>query len=261
MLTHSFIPDNTSLLVIAGPRSAYLDTEVTMVDEYLKNGGNLLYLRDPLQDEFLNRLDVLLNIESVPGVVIDANTRLRIMLGVKHAAVIPVPEFNKHDITNTLKTHGLFPFTSGFTVDENSDWRTEILFASLPRSWSEVGGLNEEELSFESSKGDTAGPLSLALAMSRQLDDNLQRVVVVGDSDFIANGYIGYGANFALGLNIFNWLTEDDGLIAISHHAAPDQHLELRDKDIITIALILLVIVPGVLIATGFCIHWLRNKH
>lgn len=261
LLAHSFIPDNTTLLVIAGPRSAYLEAEISMIGDYLQQGGNLLYLRDPSQDNFLEKLDEILAIETIPGVVIDANTRLRIMLGIKHAAVIPVPEFKQHDITSSLKSHGLFPFTSGLSINENSDWQTDILFTSLPRSWSEVGGLSEDELSFQSDSGDTTGPLSLGLALSRMHNDHLQRVVVIADSDFVANGYIGYGANFPLSLNIFNWLTEDDSLIAISHHAVPDQHLELRDKDIITIALILLIIIPAVLVATGFCLHWLRNKN
>lgn len=261
LLKSTFIPDNTSLLVIAGPRTAYLDAEVAMIDDYLQKGGNLLYLRDPSRESGPEQLDTLLGIQAVEGVVIDANTRLRVMLGVKHAAVIPVPEFEKHDITNSVNSHGLFPFASGFELTDNPEWQTDVLYYSLPRSWSEVGSLSEQELSFESATGDSAGPLPLGLAMSRQLDDNQQRVVVIGDSDFIANGYIGFGANFALALNIFNWLTEDDSLIAISHHAAPDRHLELGDKDIITIALILLVIIPGALIATGFILHWLRNRH
>ena len=261
LLKNSFIPDNTSLLVIAGPRVAYLDAEVDMINDYLKKGGNLLYLRDPSQDITLKQLDALLELKPVDGVIIDANTRLRAMLGVKHAAVIPVPEFEKHDITNSVKSHGLFPFASGFELTDDSPWQTDVLYYSLPRSWSEVGSLDEQQLSFESATGDTAGPLALGLAMSRQLDGNEQRVVVIGDSDFIANGYIGYGANFALALNIFNWLTEDDSLIAISHHAAPDRHLELTDKDVLTIALILLVIIPGLLIATGFILHWLRNRN
>ena len=261
LLKNTFIPDNTSLLVIAGPRIAYLDAEVEMIDNYLQKGGNLLYLRDPSQENDPEQLDSLLGIQAVDGVVIDANTRLRVMLGVKHAAVIPVPEFEQHDITKSLNSHGLFPFASGFELTDNADWQTDVLYYSLPRSWSEVGTLTDDELSFESASGDSAGPLPLALAMSRQVDNNLQRVVVIGDSDFIANGYIGFGANFALALNIFNWLTEDDSLIAISHHAAPDRHLELRDKDIITLALILLVLIPGALIATGIFLHWLRNRH
>ena len=261
LLKNSFIPNNTSLLVIAGPRVPYLDAEVDMVADYLKKGGNLLYLRDPSLETERKQLDILLGLEPVDGVVIDANTRLRVMLGVKHAAVIPVPEFEPHDITNSVKSHGLFPFASGFEIAGESPWQTDVLYYSLPRSWSEVGSLDDQQLSFESATGDTAGPLALGLAMSREIEDNQQRVVVIGDSDFIANGYIGYGANFALALNIFNWLTEDDSLIAISHHAAPDRHLELGDKDIITIALILLVIIPGLLIATGFVLHWLRNRH
>lgn len=93
------------------------------------------------------------------------------------------------------------------------------------------------------------------------MNEKQQRVVIIGDSDFIANGYIGHGANFALALNIFNWLSEDDKLISITHQAIADQTIELEDKDVMCIALILLLLVPGALIGTGFGIHWWRHKH
>ena len=193
--------------------------------------------------------------------VIDANTRLRILLGVKHAAVIPVTEFYNHAITAELKTHALFPFAGAFRSADQSSWNTQVLFQSLDRSWSEVGDLSTKELTYNQSSGDTQGPLSLAATFMRSIGERNQRVVIVGDSDFIANGYIGYGENFALALNIINWLTEDEGLISISHTAAPDQSLELNDNDILIIALILLVVVPGLLIGTGFWLRWSRNRH
>lgn len=261
LLSQAVIPDNTKVLVIAGARNAYLGGELKLIEEFVNNGGNLLWLRDPTQQNYFSSLDELLGLSLVPGVVIDANTKLRILLGIKHAAVIPVTEFHKHSITEALKTHLLFPFTSALIPHTSSGWQPHTLFKSLARSWAEVGEINTDKLKYEQDQGDTQGPLTIGLALSRDIEQKQQRVIVIGDSDFMANGYIGYGANFALSLNILNWLTEDDKLLSITHRAAPDQSLELSDKDVTFIALILLLVVPVVLIGTGFGIRWRRHKH
>ena len=261
LLSQGIIPNNTKVVVIAGARNAYLGSELELIDQFLEGGGNLLWLRDPSKQNYFKSLEHTLGIESVPGVVIDANTKLRILLGIKHAAVIPITEFHKHSITSALQTHALLPFANAFTSDDKSDWETQILFKSLERSWSETSDISKDELIFEQSSGDTQGPLTLGLALSKYQHGKQQRVVVVGDSDFIANGYLGYGANFTLGLNILNWLTEDESLMSISHQAASDQSLELNERDIMFIALVLLLFVPALLISIGFWLRWLRHRH
>ncbi len=261
LLSQGVIPDNTKVVVIAGARNAYLGAELELIEKFLLKGGNLLWLRDPAKQNYFSSLDNLLGLSPIPGVIIDANTKLRLLLGIKHAAVIPITEFHKHKITTQLKTHLLLPFSVAIETTQASDWNSQVLFKSLARSWSEVGKLSADELKYDESLGDTQGPLTLGVALSKRTNDKLQRAVVIGDSDFIANGYIGYGANFSVSLNILNWLTEDDQLISISHQAAPDQTLELNDKDITFIALILLLLVPALLIGTGLGIRWLRHKH
>ncbi len=261
LLSQAVIPDNTKVLIIAGARNAYLGGELKLIEDFIEKGGNLLWLRDPTKQNYFSSLDDTLGISLTPGVIIDANTKLRILLGIKHAAVIPVTEFHKHSITEALNTHLLFPFASAINHQASSDWQAQTLFKSLDRSWAEVGEINTDKLKYEQELGDTQGPLTIGLALSRDTQGKQQRVIVIGDSDFIANGYIGYGANFAFSLNILNWLTEDDKLLSITHRAAPDQSLELSDKDVTFIALILLLIVPAILIGTGFAIRWRRHKH
>ena len=260
LLNHAVIPDNTKVLMIAGARNAYLAGELQLIEDYLQRGGNLLWLREPTTANYYASLDTLLGINQIPGVVIDANTRLRVVLGIKHPAVIPVVDYQPHIITASINTHSLFPFTSAFTIVGESTWQTAVLFSSLDRTWAEVSELNKEELSYEESLGDTRGPLQLGLALNRNIDTIEQRAVVIGDSDFLANGYLGHGANLELGLNIINWLTQDEDLMAITPRTAPDQTIELSDRNIIFIGTLLLLVIPVVLITTGFVLHWLRNR-
>ena len=261
LLNQAVIPDNTQVLLLAGPRQAYLAGELSLIKEYVQRGGNLFWLRDPAQQNHFESLESDLAIATVPGVIIDANAKLRVVLGIKHPAVIPVVEYQPHTITKSLQTHSLFPFAAAFRVEDDSIWQASPLLQSLQRTWSEVGQLNAEELTFDQHTGDTRGPLTLGMALQRIVGTIPQRAVIIGDSDFLANGYIGNGANLELGLNIVNWLTEDESLMAITPRAAPDQTIELSDNNILFIATLLLLIIPAILIATGFIIRWRRNRY
>jgi len=86
-----------------------------------------------------------------------------------------------------------------------------------------------------------------------------QRLVVIGDGDFLSNTYLGNGANLELGLNIFNWLTLDDALLAIHPRAAPDANLNLSDLTLALIAAFFLLILPGVFLVSGWLI-WFRRR-
>jgi ABC-type uncharacterized transport system involved in gliding motility auxiliary subunit len=86
-----------------------------------------------------------------------------------------------------------------------------------------------------------------------------QRIVVIGDGDFLSNAYLGNGGNLALGLNIIQWLTHDDAFIAIQPKTAPDQTLVLDRNAQIAISLGFLLVLPMALLIAGLAI-WLRRR-
>jgi ABC-type uncharacterized transport system involved in gliding motility auxiliary subunit len=159
---------------------------------------------------------------------------------------------------------GISPLTNEHTVN---NWQTEVLFNSYGKSWSETGGVTEE-MKFDSTTGDIAGPVTLAVALHRTeqsagestaAKNQTQRVVVVGDSDFLSDSYIGAGANLNLGLNIFNWLIGDDDFISIEVKPSPDTKLELDDTQLAIIGFGFFLVLPLLLLIAGFII-WRKRK-
>lgn len=261
LLAHQLIPDNTKVLLIAGARNQYLPGELQLVADFIENGGNLLWLREPtIQNQFA-AIDDLLGLQMIPGVVIDANIKLRNVLGIKHPAVVPVLEYPSHAITEDVSSYTLFAFASSFVFDQSSGWTTQAFIQSLQRSWSEVGDLADTKLAYEEDNGDTQGPLNIGISLQREKNNSIQRIVVLGDSDFISNAYLGNGANLTLGINIVNWLAQDERLISIIPRTAPDQRLDLDNTNIAVIAALLFIVIPVFLIATGLTIYWRRNRN
>jgi ABC-type uncharacterized transport system involved in gliding motility auxiliary subunit len=102
--------------------------------------------------------------------------------------------------------------------------------------------------------------LILAVALERDTSNGgLQRVITVGDADFLSNRFLGNAGNLDLGLRMVSWLLEDDQTLQIPARFEPDQRLDLSRAALGSMALLWLLIIPGLLMLTG-SIRWWRRK-
>lgn len=256
------IPDNTDILVIADVSSELLPGEIKMINQYIKSGGNLLWLSETGDENRLEALAEQLELEFLPGTIVDPSTQL---LGLSRVDFALVADYPRHAITTAIDTMSLYPRAKAIQFHgEQSDWQATPLMVTHSRSWNETGEL-AGQITQGDQDGEQVGPLNIGFALTRSLQQpegelNTQRVVVVGDADFLSNQYLGNGSNLALGLNIFDWLSYDDNLIAISPRIAIDTQLELSQNSQILIALLFLVILPLLLLGSGIRIWLVRRK-
>ena len=259
------LPEDTSIVVIAGAAHPYLPGEVERLQQYIKVGGNLLWLQDPETNTQLDNLSTQLNLSFTKGILVDADPQLRATLQIEHPATIAVLQYNRHEITKQIPYNTLFMLAGSvdFIAEDKSTWTANTLFSSRESTWSETGTLLSKQINFEKAKGDILGPLPMAQAMQRDttLDKKSkpQRIVVIADSDFLANNIIGAGANLMLGENIFNWLSRDEHLLSFEIKSAPDLQLKLSDTQISLIGFGFLVFLPAGLLLAGLII-WRRRK-
>ena len=246
------IPANTSVLVIADPQTPLLPGEIAMIQLYLQQGGNLLWLRESEQsaNTALLPLEAQLGIKSLSGTLVDPTGQL---LGITDPRFALVAEYPQHPVTAQLASLTLFPQAGGLEVNDESEWQSDVLLSTLPRSWLEMDEIIDQ-VDFNQGH-DQPGPIILGLALSKEQ----QRVVVIHDADFLSNSYLGNGANMDLGLNIINWLSHDDNLIDIPVKSSPDNSLELGSTAQIIIGFGFIVFIPGVLLISGLWI-WLRRR-
>lgn len=258
------IPINTRVLVIASPQTPLLFGEVELIKDYVRLGGNLLWLTEPNDSSQLDALAEQLNIDFLAGVIVDQNSQLLGLTRVDYALVNAYPI---HPITEYIASLSIFPqavalFNTAQNQD-NSTWNTRILLQTQINSWNETGAMKGEIIAGDHSD-ESLGPLSLGFALTRMLnldaDETQQRVVVIGDGDFLANQFIGNGANAELGFNVINWLSHDDSLIAINAKAAPDTSLNLTDPMKIMLTLGFLILLPSAFLLIGLRI-WLSRKN
>jgi len=258
------IPDNAAMLVIASPQQALLPGEVRMIRDYLARGGALLWADDPGERYGLGPLAGDLGIEWGDGTLIYTDYQ---KLGTGHPAIALVANYPDTPISENLTQLSLFTFAGALSVRDDSDWNSAVFLRSTTRSWLETGPLERGSLTFEPDQGDSAGPLSMGIAVSREspasdapAENPSQRAAAIADSDFMANGHIGNLGNRALALAMFQWLGHRDAQIAVDVPAAPDTRLQIAPAKIRLLWWLFVVLLPLVLLGFGLTRWWLRRR-
>jgi len=248
------IPDNISVLVVTQPRIDLMPGEIDSLLQYIDRGGNLLWLIDaePLHglEHLADKLDLLLP----PGIVIDpAASNVNAPAHWSLGATYP-----PHDITRNFNLITVFPSARPLIAEKNSDWQHRVLVEVAPRGWVSSKA-NKNEPRFDK-KHDTPGPVIIAMALQRQINDREQRVVVVGNGAFVANNYAGNGGNVDLGINMVNWLTGEEHLITLQPRSAKDSNLTLSSLHLNIVGIGFLIVIPLLLVGAGGFIWWRRRR-
>jgi ABC-type uncharacterized transport system involved in gliding motility auxiliary subunit len=213
------IPDNAALVVLAAPQVALLPGEQALLAAHIAQGGNLLWLlgRESAQDPAA--LVQALGLVRLPGVIVDAAAAT---VGADDPTIAVVSRYSDEAAVRGLGVLSLFPGAAALEVVPPPGWRAAPLLQTGPQSWNETGSLRGQ-LRVDAAAGERRGPLTLGWTLSRPREGGgEQRVVLVGDADFLSNAFLGNAGNLDLGTNLVRWLTENDATLDIPLRAAPD---------------------------------------
>lgn len=277
------VPADATEVVIAGPKTDLLESEVQPLRDYLAKGGKLLVLLDPPDDlkqpaspASLPNLTGLLHdwgFDVPPSVVVDLS-------GLTNVATFAVaaPPYPPHGITERFNLLTVFPMARAVLPAKDApDGRVPQSFAQTgARSWAETTFSqleNTDALALEPEKGDIAGPVSIAAAVSApvagvqptagetgaeaKVPDT--RVVVIGDSDFAENAYIGAQGNRDLFMNTVNWVAGQENLISIRPRPAGDRRISLTAGQATAVFWGSVVLIPLAVFAAGIW-TWYRRR-
>ena len=85
------------------------------------------------------------------------------------------------------------------------------------------------------------------------------RIVVVGDSDFVANGRMS-GGNEDFFLSSVNWLLERETLMAIGPKSYEHILLQMDDTQVRWLFLMLAIAMPGMVVVLGLVVWFRRGR-
>lgn len=258
LLTANQVPSDCSVLIVAGPKKAFVQSEAEAVTKFLDGGGKVMVAADPDTESglegALQNWGVELRKDTVIGDVIIPQ------LGRAAPVVL---DYGEHPATKAIRDIGrvgtVFPLARSIKADTS---KTDVTLTDLIKT--SDGSFGETDLKGGSAQldegKDTKGPLTLGAAATKKVGEKEARLVVVGDSDFAANPYAGLPslANRDLFVNAVNWLAQDEDLIAIKPKSPANRSISL-DAGQTNRFLLLVLALPLAVIGTGAFVWWKRR--
>ncbi|MEP6897269.1 MAG: GldG family protein [Rhodanobacter sp.] len=260
----SAVPEHTDLVVLASPTLPLPPGAVQALTGYLQNGGNLLWLIEPANDDLgLKPLADALGVHVLPGVLVDGSGSA---LGLHDPRQIALGDYPAQAITSGFTLTTLFPQVSALAQMAQADWSVKPFLRSSGQSWTEfrpIDNAASSDIRFDPAAGELKGPLDFGFALSRlspSPDKSEQRAVVIGDGDFLSNTFLGNGGNRALGERVFDWLLGDDKLVDLPPRGAPDRLLNISQGELNLVSFGFLIALPVLLLLIGGLIVWRRRR-
>ncbi|HUE85015.1 MAG TPA: Gldg family protein [Vicinamibacterales bacterium] len=273
------VPDDATVVAVAGPTTDFLAPEIDALKRYLARGGKLLVLLDPPPAEGgdLTNLIGLLeewSIELGTDVVVDASGIGQLFGG--DASVPVVVNYPPHPITDNFRVMTAFPHARSVQAAQGGTHTPQPLLETSQQSWAETDleSFSAGNVEF-AEDADRRGPISLGVAVSAPATEAPapplagnespdapkpeSRIVVIGDSDFAGNNAVGIQGNQDLFLNAVNWLAQQEDLIAIRPRDAQDRRITLTADDQQRVMLLSLLVIPGLVFAAGVYSWWRRR--
>jgi ABC-type uncharacterized transport system involved in gliding motility auxiliary subunit len=258
------VPRNTDLLVLASPQAELSPASLKAINEYLDRGGNFLWLTEPdTGDVGLAPLAQTLGIRALPGMLVDGAGA---KLGIGDPRMVVENDYPPHALSRGFALNTLFPQVAALASTGNAQWAHASILRSSAQSWNQIAPVDPTRpstIKFDASTGELRGPLDFGFALTRlspSPDKSEQRVVVIGDGDFLSNTYLANGGNRAFGERVFDWLLGDDALVALPPRGAPDRVMRLTQADLDVVTWGCLVALPLVLLLIGIVIGMRRRR-
>jgi hypothetical protein len=187
-------------------------------------------------------------------------------------------EYPYHEITKDFRVATAFHMARSMAAGAESieGVTAQDLVKTSRESWGETD-LDLENRPEYAEGADKAGPLSLGVVVTVRGPEPPPapspspspaadapkppegKVAAFGDSDFASNALLGFQGNQDFFLNVVAWLSEDQDLISIRPREPEDQRLTVSRQVQQNVAIVALVLLPGLFVVLGIAAWWRRR--
>ncbi|MBM2809302.1 MAG: putative rane protein [Chloroflexi bacterium] len=267
------VPADAAAIIIAAPKSPYVDDELAAINRYLDAKGRLILMVDPLQpqanvDQIIKRWDLTIG----QGVAIDAVSSLP-----QDPTTILVQRYGLSPIVKDLAAFTVLPFVTSVDIPNLIKRSVDVSALAMTvndRSWLETDIATA--LRFDEGV-DKRGPLTLAVSVEEVENPPAQdeqplpgftdpnkrvknRAVIIGTSELVTNGLIKQPfGNRDFFLNSLNWVTQTDQLITTRPRIEERRSLFLTPQQSNFVSFSSFLFFPLIILGIGGVIWWTRR--
>lgn len=270
------VPEDASVVVVAGPAEAFFDNEVQALKDYLAQGGSLFLMIDPRTDPNLGSLLDGWGVTLDERIVLDTSGAGQVV-GLGPAAPL-VTDYGDHPITQDFGNgRSFYPLARPVEIQEMPEVTAQPLLNTSAQSRAETIS-DDGNLQYDPT-ATPEGPYTLGVALSRPVEKAVSegdatgenakgengptpeaRLVVVGNSSFATDGLFDQQLNGDVFLNAVSWLgQQDDTVLSIRPKTPTNRRISLTGQQQIGLGVFSLLVLPGIGFALAM-VMWLRRR-
>jgi ABC-type uncharacterized transport system involved in gliding motility auxiliary subunit len=275
------VPEDATVVVLAGPTSDLLEAEAEALRRYLARAGKLLVLVDPAIGAQAGQLPTVQALVKEWGIDLGNNVVVDVSGATNEPSIAVAASYPTHPLTDRFDTLTVYPLARSVEPGPGgANGRVaQALVQTSQRSWAEANLATltgERGVELDPSGGDKPGPVTIAAAASAPAESAPTpaaetakpdadapkpetRVVVFGDSDFASNAYGGVPGNPNLFANAVSWLAQQENLIAIRATPPEDRRVPMTANQQRLVVLTSILVMPALVFIAGVYTWWRRR--
>jgi len=245
------IPEDATVLILADPTTPLTMLAQQKIKGYLNDGGDMMVTGEPGRQALVNPVLEYVGVQMEKGMLVKSSK-----------------DYTPDQIFAESQEGGMHVFTptsSALKHNETAGFKAYSLLVSPAQGWNKQGtvDLTSTEVKYNELAGDKKGVFPVVLTLMKGINGKEQRILVSGDADFMSNATLiaGKGSNKNFVKSIFKWFSGDEFPIDVSRPRNTDDAVLLKRKEISTLKMVLLGIIPGLIIALGAFILISRKRN
>ncbi len=273
--------EDCAVFIVAGPQTALMQSEIQWIDQYIKDGNNVLFMLDPFVttglEPIIEQLGVILN----DNLVLDEESHF--WADISSPAVT---KYNLHSITDNL-TLTFFPGARSLSPTKEPVANTKVR-PLINTSRESYGETDITEPGYKEGV-DPKGPLTLMVIVNRnpyygknaetaikELQEGKtdrstadttsadstaipSRIAIIGDSDFATNSFFHVMGNGKLLLSTINYLAAQENLIGLEPKSLDIARVNLTNTQMKGTFVLSIILIPALMAIIGIAVWWRRR--
>lgn len=252
--------DSLTVLVIADPIIPYSETQLKIITDYIEKGGNIVIAGEPKKQELLNPILKTLGLEFSKGMLLQESKKFELDL------IQPIATEASKEIGFNLTPKDKISFSGAVGILKTKDSlfnSTPILTTDIKKVWNQLEAVNlkTDTLIYDKNLAQKI-EIPVALTLTRTIKNKEQKIMVLGDADFMSNGELGRfnlttkNAQFAT--EMFKWFSNNEFPVNTSRIKPNDNKITINQNNIKNIKILFIAILP--LLLSIACIRLLIKR-
>lgn len=218
------IPTNLAVLIVADPKAPYTEDQIRKIEQYIDQGGNIVFAGEPGRESLLNPLIRKLGVSFIPGTLLEESENFEFdLIQARFTGVAGANGFKFYD-----KAIVTFPGAMGLQYTDSGAFMVmPLLVTNKDVSWNKLGAfdLKLQKVAFNPDK-EIKQSVPVALALFRNLAGKEQKIMVFGDADFMSNAELArntpYTVNGHFAMRMFKWFSNGTYPVDVSRPESID---------------------------------------